>query len=154
MRLLVLVASVGLMVPLACSSGSGGSSQASSCQAACGRCASDLCVDCTATSARLRDEFETALYACVLTGSDAACDTLWSGCSTQAAIQLSPRAIDTTYRDACTAKRNECASAGVNFADDYCLQSALLTESYVTSAQQCLSQPCAAIQPCLSPLFK
>ena len=152
MRNLVVAALVALMVG-ACGSGSGGSSQASSCRSACSRCGGDLCVDCSATSARLRDDFETGLYACVLAGSDAACDTLWSGCAAQAATGLSTRPIDTTYRDACTTKRNQCASAGVNFADDYCLQSALLTESVVTSAQQCLTQACDAIQTCLGPLF-
>jgi hypothetical protein len=153
MRNLVLAASVAVTVAGACGSGSGGSGQAASCRSACSRCGGDLCVDCSATSARLRDEFETGLYACVLAGSDAACDTLWSGCAAQAATGLSARAIDTTYRDACMAKRNQCASAGVNFADDYCLQSALLTESYVASAQQCLTQACDAIQACLGPLF-
>jgi hypothetical protein len=130
--------------------GGGGSKQTASCQAACAGCGSELCVDCAATSARLRDEFETALYACVVAGSDAACDTLWTGCVAQAQGQVTPRPVDATYRDACLAKRNTCASS---FADDYCLQSALLDESVVARAQQCLSQTCAAIGPCLQALF-
>ena len=153
MRNLVLAAAVALTVAGACGSGSGGSSQASSCRLACSRCGGDLCVDCTANSARLRDEFENGLYACVLAGNDDACDTLWSTCATQAATGVSARPIDTTYRDACLTKRSECASAGVSFADDYCLQSALLTESNVTSAQQCLTQACDAIEACLRPLI-
>ena len=132
---------------------SNGSSGSSGCQAACSRCASELCVDCAATSARLRDDFETAVYACVLQGSDASCDTIWTNCLIQGGGQLTPRPVDTTYRDACLTKRSDCAAIGVNFADDNCLASQILDEAVVAQAMQCLSQACANIASCLSPLF-
>jgi hypothetical protein len=133
--------------------GGGGSNQTSSCQAACRRCGSDLCVDCAATSARFRDEFETALYACVLGGSDASCDVVWTNCAVQAQVQVTQRPQDATYRDACLAKRSACGSSGTGFADDYCLQSVLVEASVVAQAQQCLSQSCPAIGTCLQALF-
>jgi hypothetical protein len=134
--------------------GNGGSSGgASSCQAACSRCGSDLCVDCAATSARLRNEFEDAVYACVLRGSDASCDTVWTSCIVQAEGQLTPRPADTTYRDACLAKKSDCDASGMGFADDNCLLSPILEETLVAQAQQCLSQTCASIRACFMPLF-
>jgi hypothetical protein len=136
------------------SCGNGGSSGgASSCQAACNRCGGDLCVDCAATSARLRNEFENAVYACVLEGSDASCDTIWQNCAVQAEGKVTPRPVDTTYRDACLAKKSECDASGMGFADDDCLLSPLLEESVVAQAQQCLSQTCANIGACFMPLF-
>ena len=133
------------------SSGNGGGS--SSCQAACNRCASEICVDCAATSARLRNDFENAVYACVLQGSDASCDTVWTSCFVQAEGQLTPRPLDTTYRDACLAKKSECDATTTSFADDNCLLSPILEEGRVAQAQQCLSQPCASIGACFMPLF-
>jgi hypothetical protein len=135
-----------------CSSG-GGAGGGSSCQAACNRCGGDLCVDCAATSARLRNEFENALYACVLAGSDAACDAIWTNCAIQTEGQITPRPLDTTYRDACLAKKSECDATATTFADDDCLLSPLLEESVVAQAQQCLSQTCATIGACFRPLF-
>jgi hypothetical protein len=127
---------------------------ASNCRAACSRCGSELCVDCAATAARLRDEFENAVYACVIQGSDAAsCDTVWMNCIVQAEGQLTPRPADTTYRDACLAKKSECDAAGMGFADDDCLLSPILDETRVAQAQQCLSQTCANIGACFMPLF-
>src|SRR6188768_3900639 len=117
------------------SDNSGGSS---GCRAACNRCASELCVDCAATSARLRNDFENAVYACVLQGSDASCDTLWTSCFVQAEGQLTPRPLDTTYRDACFAKKSECDATTTTFADDNCLLSPILEEGRVAQAQQCL----------------
>ena len=136
------------------SCGSNGSSGgASSCQAACNRCGSDLCVDCAATSARLRNEFEDAVYACVLQGSDASCDTIWTNCIVAAEGKLTPRPADTTYRDACLAKKSDCDASGMGFADDDCLLSPILEEALVAQAQQCLSQTCANIGGCFMPLF-
>ena len=135
-----------------CSSG-GSSSGGSNCQAACNRCASEICVDCAATSARLRNEFEDAVYACVLQGSDASCDALWTNCLIQGEGQLTPRPADTTYRDACFAKRSDCDAMGVTFADDNCLLTPILDEGLVAQAMQCLSQPCASITACFNPLF-
>jgi hypothetical protein len=149
---LALLAALCLPGSVGCGGGSG-SPQASSCQAACSRCGGDFCIDCAATSARFRNEFETAVYACVLGGSDASCDVLWTSCFVQAAGQLSSRPVDASYRSACLAKRSECASAGTNFADDNCLQSPLLEESRVAQAQQCLSLSCPAIAACFRPLF-
>ena len=136
------------------SCGSSGSSQgASSCQVACNRCGSELCVDCAATSARLRNEFENAVYACVLQGSDASCDTVWTNCIIQAEGQITPRPADTTYRNACLAKKSDCDASGMGFADDNCLLSPILEDSRVAQAQQCLSQTCANIRACFTPLF-
>jgi hypothetical protein len=136
--------------------GCGGSSKAAGsagCQAACNSCASELCADCAATSARFRDEFENAVYACVRQGSDAACDTLWVNCMAQAEGQLTVRPIDTSYGDACLAKKSECDATATSFADDDCLLSRILEESRVAQAQQCLSLSCAQISACFAPLF-
>ena len=153
-RPVVLLALLGGMATVAGGCGSSGSSGgSSSCQAACNRCASEICVDCAATSARLRNDFENAVYACVLQGSDASCDTVWTSCFVQAEGQLSPRPLDTTYRDACLAKMSECDATTTSFADDNCLLSPILEESRVTQAQQCLSQSCASISDCFMPLF-
>jgi hypothetical protein len=131
----------------------GGSGQASSCQAACGACPSELCADCSATSARLRDDLESALYPCVKAGGDASCDNLWLGCMYQSLAKLPRRTIDGTYQTACLSKRRDCAAAGTNFADDLCLQSALVAESLVMQAQQCLTMSCSAVSTCLRPIF-
>jgi hypothetical protein len=148
------VALLAGMTAVGGSCGSGGSSGgASSCQAACNRCGSELCVDCAATSARLRNEFEDAVYACVLQGSDASCATVWTNCIVQAEGQLTPRPADTTYRDACLAKKSDCDANGMGFADDNCLLSPILEEARVAQAQQCLSQSCANIGACFMPLF-
>jgi hypothetical protein len=153
-RPLVILALLGGMAAVAGGCGSSGSSGGSSgCQAACNRCASEICVDCAATSARLRDDFENAVYACVLQGSDASCDTVWTSCFVQAEGQLTPRPLDTTYRDACLAKKRECDATTTTFADDNCLLSPILEEGRVTQAQQCLSQSCATIGACFMPLF-
>src|SRR5262245_10642395 len=99
-----------------CSSGSNASSGAAGCMAACSHCASELCADCAATSARLRNDFESIVYACVQQGSDAACDTIWTNCITQGEGQITPRAVDTTYRDACLTKKSDCDAMGLTFA--------------------------------------
>jgi hypothetical protein len=135
------------------SCGSGSSGGASSCQAACNRCGGDLCADCAATSARLRNEFEDSVYACVLQGSDASCDTVWTSCFVQALGQITPRPADTTYRDACLAKKSDCDASGMGFADDNCLLSPILEEARVAQAQQCLSLTCANAGACFMPLF-
>ena len=153
-RSLVLLALLGGMAAVAGGCGSSGNAGgSSSCQAACSRCASELCVDCAATSARLRNDFEDAVYACVLQGSDASCDTVWTTCFVQAQGQITPRPLDTTYRDACLAKKSECDATATSFADDNCLSSGILEEGLVAQAQQCLSQSCANIAACLRPLF-
>jgi hypothetical protein len=151
--LLAVCLAAGLAA-VAGSCGSGSSSAgASGCQAACNRCSSELCVDCAATSARLRNDFENAVYACVLQRSDAACDTLWTSCFVQAEGLVTPRPVDTTYRDACLAKKSECDATTTSFADDNCLLSPILEEARVAQAQQCLSQSCATISACFMPLF-
>src|SRR3954452_23158358 len=85
--------------------GGPGSAGSGGCAAACTRCGSDLCADCAATPARLLDEFESSVYACVQQGSDASCSTLWERCVVQAETQVPRRPIDDSYRDACLAKR-------------------------------------------------
>ena len=152
-RVLAIALLVGMTVVGGSCGSSGSSGGASSCQAACNRCGSDLCVDCAATSARLRNEFEDAVYACVLQGSDASCATVWTNCIVQAEGQLAPRPVDTTYRDACLAKKSDCDASGMGFADDNCLLSSILDQALVAQAQQCLSQTCANIRACLMPLF-
>jgi hypothetical protein len=143
----------GMMAVGGSCGGGGSAGGASSCQAACNRCGSDLCVDCAATSARLRNELEDAVYACVLQGSDASCDTVWTNCFVAAEGKLTPRPADTTYRDACLAKKRDCDASGMGFADDDCLLSPILEEARVAQAQQCLSQTCANIGACFRPLF-
>ena len=153
-RSVVVLALLGGLAALTGGCGSSGNSGgSSSCQAACSRCASEVCVDCAATSARLRDDFENAVYACVLQGSDAACDTVWTSCFVQAEGQITPRPLDMTYRDACLAKKSECDATATSFADDNCLLSRILEESLVAQAQQCLSQSCANVGACFRPLF-
>jgi hypothetical protein len=149
----LLGALIGIVTLTSGCNGSSSSSGSSGCQAACNRCGSEICLDCAATSARLRDEFENAVFACVLQGSDASCDTLWTDCVVQGGGQLTPRPADTTYRDACLAKRSDCEAMGVTFADDNCLGSQILEEALVAQAMQCLSQSCANIVACLNPLF-
>jgi hypothetical protein len=151
---ILAVALVAGMTAIAGSCGSSGSSGgASSCQAACNRCGGDLCVDCAATSARLRNEFEDSVYACVLQASNVSCDTIWTNCVVQAEGKITPRPADTTYRDACLAKKSDCDATGMGFADDDCLLSPILEEARVVQAQQCLSQPCASIGACFMPVF-
>ena len=152
-RSVVLLALLGGMAAVAGCGSSGNSGGSSSCHAACNRCASELCVDCVATSARLRNDVENAVYACVLQGSDASCETVWTSCFVQAEGQITPRPVDTTYRDACLAKKSECDATATSFADDNCLLSRILEESLVAQAQQCLSQSCANIGACFMPLF-
>lgn len=149
---------VGLLVGMAavaggCSNGSSANSGTAGCMAACSHCASELCADCAATSARFRNEFESVVYACVQQGSDASCDTLWITCIGQGESQVTPRPADTTYRDACLAKKSDCDAMGVTFGDDDCLLSPILEESLVAQAMQCLSQPCTSISACFNPLF-
>jgi hypothetical protein len=141
----------------ACGSNGGGpaaSTGTQHCTSACAKCGSDFCVDCAGTGARYRDEFESALYSCVIDGGDAACDTLWQSCAIQAESALTPRAIDTSYRDDCLAKRTDCEAQGVSFADDDCLLSVLLEQSVVTQAQACLSKTCTETPSCLSTYFQ
>jgi hypothetical protein len=152
-RVLAVVLLAGMTAVGGSCGGSGSSGGASSCQAACNRCGSDLCVDCAATSARLRNEFEDSVYACVLQGSDASCETIWTNCIVQAEGTTTPRSVDATYRDACLAKKSDCDASGTGFADDDCLLSPILEEALVAQAQQCLSQTCASIRACFMPLF-
>ncbi len=74
-------------------------------------------------------------------------------CIVQAEGTITPRSADTTYRDACLAKKGDCDASGMGFADDNCLLSPILEETRVAQAQQCLSQPCASIGACFAPLF-
>jgi len=153
-RPVVLLALLGGMPPVAGGCGNGGNSgRSSGCQAACNRCAGELCVDCAATSARLRDEFENVLYACVLRGGDASCDTIWTSCFMEADAESIPRPTDVTFRETCLAKNSECDATATTFADDNCLSSRILEPSVVDQAQQCLSQSCANVGSCLRPLF-
>jgi hypothetical protein len=108
---------------------------------------------CDVCASRLRDDFENAVYACVLQGSDASCDTVWTSCFVQAEGQITARPVDTTYRDACLAKKSACDATAPSFADDNCLLSPILEEGLVAQAQQCLSQSCASIGACFRPLF-
>jgi hypothetical protein len=148
---IVLLGAAGA-ASIGCSSG-GKAGGSAACQAACSSCASELCADCAATSARFRDDFENAVYACVRQGSDAACDTLWIGCMAQAEGQITVRPIDTTYGDACFAKKSECDATTTTFADDDCLLSRILEANLVAQAMQCLSLSCAEISACFGPLF-
>lgn len=135
------------------SSGSTGSTSGGACQSACARCGGDPCVDCTGASDRYRDEYERALYSCV-NGADGCSAATWSTCSAQASISAPRRAADDTYRDACMAKRSACASQGVNFADDACLSSTLLSDAWLQMANDCIAKSCADVSACMGEIFK
>jgi hypothetical protein len=126
----------------------------SGCQAACAVCGSDFCIDCAATSAKYRDEFETPLYACVQEGGDGSCSSLWESCAIRAATQTPRRSIDDAYREACLVKRTQCIAEGTTFADDDCLISIIMEESVVMQAQDCLSKACPDLASCLRAIFK
>jgi hypothetical protein len=134
--------------------GSGAPAGTPGCQAACARCGSDFCLDCAATSAKYRDEFETSLYACVQEVADASCGTLWTSCAIKAESEAARRPIDDTYRDACLAKKKDCDAQGAGFADDDCLISSILEQALVMQAQDCLAKACADAKSCLQPIFK
>jgi hypothetical protein len=135
------------------SSESAGSTSAGACQSACARCGGDLCLDCAGTTDRYRDEYETALYSCV-NGADGCSASTWSTCSAQAVVSAPRRPADDTYRDACMTKRTDCASQGVNFADDNCLQSALLSDAWLQKANDCIGKSCTDVSTCLRDVFK
>ena len=143
LRVFELALAALAVVMAACSgSESGGSTVGTGqCQAACGRCGGDPCVDCAAYSARFRDEFEGALFSCVQNA--AACSSQqWETCFGQAVGQAPRRSIDDQYTSACMTKRMTCDAAGMGFADDYCLSSQLLEESMVARANDCLALAC------------
>jgi hypothetical protein len=137
----------------ACGSESTGSTSGGACQSACARCGGDLCADCAGTSDRYRDDYETALYSCV-NNTDGCPSATWSTCSVQASASAPRRQVDDTYRDDCMKKRTECASQGVNFADDYCLGSQLLSEAWLQKANDCIAKSCADVSTCLRDVFK
>ena len=155
-RLRVFELALAALAGMAACSGteSGGSTVgAGQCQAACGRCGGDPCVDCAAYSARFRDEFEGALFSCVQNA--AACSSQqWETCFGQAVGQAPRRSIDDQYTSACMTKRMTCDAAGMGFADDYCLSSQLLEESMVARANDCLALACTDARACLAPIFK
>ena len=127
---------------------------AGGCDEACAVCGGDPCADCAATSARYRDEFESAVYACVTEGGDASCSAAWVNCFVAAEGEAMPRPIDDTYREACFAKRAACMAEGTSFADDDCLLSVVMEEAVVTAAQDCLTESCPETESCLGPLFE
>jgi hypothetical protein len=143
-----------LLVISACgSSESTGSSSGGACQSACARCSGELCLDCAGTADRYRDEYETALYSCV-NDADGCSAATWSTCSVQASSSAGRRPADDTYRDACLTKRSDCESQGINFADDYCLGSSLLSDAWLQRANDCVAKNCADISVCLRDVFK
>lgn len=142
-----------LMTGACGSSESTGSTNAGACQSACARCGGDFCVDCAGTSDRYRDDYETALYSCV-NGADGCSASTWSTCSVQASTSAPRRAADDTYRGACMTKRTECASQGVNFADDNCLGSWLLSDAWLQKANDCIAKSCADVSTCLRDIFR
>lgn len=124
------------------------------CTQACAACTSSLCADCKATAALYRDEFEAALYACVVQSTDASsCANRWSTCAGKATVAATRRPIDDSYRDACLARRTECMSQGSTFADDDCLISPVLDPAKVAEAQACLAKPCPEVKACLGLYF-
>jgi hypothetical protein len=158
MRSLVGVLALGALILVidACGSGdssTGTSSGGGACTSACARCGGDLCVDCAGTSDRYRDDYEAALYSCV-NGADGCSAATWGACSTQAVSSAARRPVDDTYRDACMAKKTDCASQGVNIADDNCLQSSLLAEAWLQKANECIAKSCADVSACLRDIFK
>jgi hypothetical protein len=49
------------------------------CEQACAKCSvGDICADCAGVGMRFRDEFEDALYACVV--NEATCKNDWEAC--------------------------------------------------------------------------
>jgi hypothetical protein len=113
-----------------------------------------VCIDCGAASARYRDEFEGALYACV-SNADACSRVLWEGCMVQSIGQAPARPLDDSFRRACLAKKSECdAQGGSTFADDLCLSSQIFEQNVVTEAQDCLTKGCADTATCLRSKFQ
>jgi len=129
------------------------STSGGACRSACARCGGDLCVDCAGTADRYRDEYEMALYSCV-NEADGCSASTWSACSTQAVGSAPRRPTDDTYRDACMTKRTDCAGQGINFADDNCLGSSLLSDEWLQKANDCLAKSCADASTCLRDIFK
>jgi hypothetical protein len=136
--------------------GAGGSSASTTvqdCRDACNECGGDLCVDCAATAARYRDDYETILYDCIRT-SDSSCEQRWEECSGMAAGEVTRRAADDSYRDACLAKKSDCEDQEVSLSDDYCLGSTLLDESLLQDATACLDRACSDASGCLREIFR
>ncbi len=144
---------LSLTIPACGSSESSSSTSGGACQSACAHCGGDFCADCAGTADRYRDDYETALYSCV-NGADGCSAATWSTCSVQASSSAPRRAADDTYRDACMTKRTDCAGQGVNFADDNCLGSSLLSEAWLQKANDCITKSCADISACLRDVFK
>jgi hypothetical protein len=126
------------------------------CAEACARCPTnnDLCGDCAGWGARLRDEFESALYPCIVRGADAGCPRDWERCVEEAMGVAGERDIDRAFRDVCLARRTECQNQMMGFADDDCLTSGAFIESAVTEARPCIVKPCAEVQTCLRDAFQ
>jgi hypothetical protein len=72
----------------------------------------------------------------------------------QASTSAPRRPADDSYRDACMTKRTDCASQGVNFADDNCLGSSLLSDAWLQKANDCIAKSCADVSTCLRDIFK
>ncbi len=132
---------------------SGGASGTGQCQAACTKCGGDPCADCASYSARMRDEFETALFTCVENATTCS-SAQWETCATEAATQTPRRPSDEQFRSACLAKRTSCDPSGNVYPDDYCLSSQVFEASSVSSANDCLAKGCTEVKACLTTIFK
>lgn len=135
------------------SSESSGSTSGGACQSACTHCGGDFCADCAGTADRYRDDYETALYSCV-NGADGCSAATWSTCSVQAAGSAPRRPADDNYLQACMTKRTDCASQGIDFADDNCLGSPLLSEAWLQKANDCIAKSCADVSVCFRGILK
>ena len=105
---------------------------------------------CTVTLSRWRPEVRDAYFHCYLDGRTMNCANDAEACLAPAGQAAQPRAIDTSFRDACLNRRTACMSS---FADDYCSQSVLFDSSVVDQASSCLQKPCDQIAACLRSAF-
>jgi hypothetical protein len=80
--------------------------------------------------------------------------SLWESRGVQAVSGLPARAADDTYRTACLAKKSDCAAQSMGFADDLCVASSFLSDTWLAMAQACLQLACADAKACLTPIFR
>jgi hypothetical protein len=142
-----------LVMSAACSGDEHPPSGGVTCAEACARCSvTGVCDDCAGSATRFRDEFEAALYACVM--QQDACSHDWEICVSIAITSAPPRDLDRTFRDACLARRTDCQNQGMGFADDPCLTSGAFTVDVVNQAQQCLALACGEVSACFHDVFE
>jgi hypothetical protein len=99
----------------------------------------------------VRDEYMTAVIAC-LNDPALACDAKADdNCGAKAAQALAARPGETDFVTACLKRRSECGSS---FSDDNCGGARLLNDACFAQAKDCLAKPCAEVAGCIRPLYE